>query len=260
MRVGVASDVGRQRKINEDGYLIKEPVFAVADGMGGHSAGEVASAVALQTIEKQLQKIPEEQEIPDFLARSIQEANAAIFQKSTTEMEQRGMGTTLTVALLLKDRVYIGHIGDSRAYLLREDKLSQLTEDHSLVAQMVKEGMLSPQEAEIHPQRSVLTRALGVEPSAQIDICVSQIKPKDKILLCTDGLTAMLSDVEIEEILNTPRDPQSICKTLVDAANEHGGADNITAVLLEINEAPVKKGLPWWKRFVPFLATLHGPH
>jgi protein phosphatase len=257
MRFGVCSDVGKVREINEDGYLISKPVFAVADGMGGHSAGEVASAIALQTIKKSLHKLPKEEDIPNLLVKSIQEANAAVFQRSTTEVEQRGMGTTLTVATLLKDKFYIGHIGDSRAYLLRDGKLAQLTEDHSLVAQMVKEGMLSPQEAELHPQRSVLTRALGTEPSVQIDISTSEIRPRDKILLCTDGLTAMLSDSEIERLLNESAHPRLICQKLIDAANEQGGTDNITVVLLEIPEqvAP-KQRARWWRYFLPALCGL----
>ncbi len=247
MRSGVVSDIGKIRKTNEDGYLINKPVYAVADGMGGHSAGEVASAIALETIKKSLKKLPAEEEIPQLLAESIQEANAAVFHRSTTEAEQRGMGTTLTVAVFLKDKFYIGHIGDSRAYLLRDDKLVQLTEDHSLVAQMVKEGAISPQQAEIHPQRSVLTRALGTEPSVQIDISASEIEPRDRILLCTDGLTAMLSDPEIKELLSEPAGPQSICKDLVDSANDRGGSDNTTVIVLEIDKY-ITTEASWWRR------------
>ncbi len=256
MRSGVVSDIGKQRKTNEDGYLISNPIFAVADGMGGHSAGEVASTIALQTIKRSLRKIPKEEAIPELLVKSIQGANIAVFQKSTAQVEQRGMGTTLTVALLLEDKLYLGHIGDSRAYLLRDGKLVQLTEDHSLVGQMVKEGVLSAKEAKMHPQRSILIRALGIEPKVQIDISVSEIKPKDKILLCTDGLTVMLSDPEIEKLLNEPEEPQSICQKLIDAANGHGGEDNITVILLEIDNPLIQKGkATWWRRFFPVIAT-----
>lgn len=251
MRFGVVSDIGRQRETNEDGYLVREPVFAVADGMGGHSAGEVASAIALATIKESLRAIPQEEAIPDLLIKSIEKANAVVFEKSSIEAEQRGMGTTLTVAVSLKHNFYIGHIGDSRAYLFRDGKLTQLTEDHSLVAELVKEGVLSPTEAEVHPQRSVLTRALGIEPSVQIDVSVTDVKPHDKILLATDGLTAMLSNSEIAELLGPQQDPQRTCQKLVDVANEHGGADNITVVLLEVDQQSVQEPkAPWWKRIL----------
>ena len=251
MRVGVVSDVGKRRATNEDGYLVKNPVFAVADGMGGHSAGEVASAIALKTVKSNLRKIPDPEAMPELLVRSIEDANTAIFQKSEAKAEQRGMGTTLTVAVLIRKQFFFGHIGDSRAYLLREGKLSQLTEDHSYVSELVKEGMLSPQEAEVHPQRSVLTRALGVERKVQIDISSLEIMLRDKILLCTDGLTAMLGDPEIEEMLNNPDDPQIICQRLVDTANQRGGDDNITVILIEMDQTSNQsKKIPRWKRLL----------
>jgi len=253
MRFAVASDVGKHRQINEDSYLVDEPIFAVADGMGGHSAGEIASAVALQAVRKKLRKLDEEKGIPELLIQSIREANTAVFQKSSQKAEQRGMGTTLTVAVLCEDTCYIGHIGDSRAYLLRDKKLSQITEDHSLVAEMVKEGVLSPGEAEAHPQRSVLTRAVGIEPSVQIDTSTSKIQPKDRILLCTDGLTAMLSDAEIVQILNQPEEPKLICAKLIDMANQHGGTDNTTVILLDIDSLPAGKcRKSWWRRLFFF--------
>lgn len=249
MRVGVASDVGKRREKNEDGYLVSDPVFAVADGMGGHSAGEIASAIALQTFKNSFRPIPSPKTVSDKLAESIQKANETVFQQSATETEQRGMGTTLTIAVLLENKFHFGHIGDSRAYLLRDSSLSQITEDHSLVAEMVKKGVLSPEQAEIHPQRSVLTRALGIEQAVQIDTSSLEIKPKDKILLCTDGLTSMVDDPEIERILNEPDDPQTICQNLVEAANEKGGHDNITALIIEVDDIPDQKSkLPWWKR------------
>ncbi len=251
MRVGVVSDVGKRRATNEDGYLVKNTVFAVADGMGGHSAGEVASAIALKTVKNNLRKIPDPEAIPELLTKSIEDANTAVFKKSEAKVEQRGMGTTLTIAVLSGKQFFFGHVGDSRAYLLRESKLSQLTEDHSYVAEMVKEGALSPQEAEVHPQRSVLTRALGVERKVQIDTSSLEIMLRDKILFCTDGLTAMLGNQDIEELLNNPDDPQVICQRLVDTANKRGGDDNITVILIEIDKTSNRsKKIPWWKRLL----------
>ena len=251
MRSGVLSDIGKHREKNEDGYLATSPVFAVADGMGGHLAGEVASSVALETIKRSLADIPDAKHMSRRLTQSIEEANAAVFRRAEAEEKKRGMGTTLTVSVLLGNRFHVGHVGDSRAYLFRDGKLKQITEDHSWVAEMVKKGTLSPEQAETHPQRSILTRALGIGRAVHIDTSVLEVRPGDKILLCTDGLTGMLSDRQIEKIMNKPLDPQGTCQELVNAANQAGGHDNITTVVIEIDDVPeAEDPVPWWKRIV----------
>ncbi len=248
MRVGVLSDIGKRREKNEDGYLVEGSVFAVADGMGGHTSGEIASATALGTIRQNLSQIPDARHMPQWLTHSIQEANTAVYQQSETEVKNTGMGTTLTLSVLLDNQLFVGHVGDSRAYSLRDKGLKQITEDHTWVAEMVKKGALSAEEAETHPQRSILTRALGIGEAVPVDIASSQVKQGDKILLCTDGLTSMLGDEQVEEIMNEPSNPQSICQKLVDAANQEGGYDNITVIVIEIEDLP-ESGTksPWWK-------------
>jgi serine/threonine protein phosphatase PrpC len=249
MRVGVLSDIGKRREKNEDGYLVNDPVFAVADGMGGHSAGEVASAIALKTVKQTLGRITDAKHMSRRLIQSIEKANAAVYERSETEIKKRGMGTTLTVSILLGNRFFVGHVGDSRAYLLRNGNLSQITEDHSWVAEMVKKGVLSPEQAETHPQRSMLTRALGIERAVHIDTSSLEVKAGNKLLLCTDGLTSMLNDQQIEKIVSEPLDPQSVCRKLVDTANQEGGHDNITTIVIEIEDVtePNDK-TPWWKK------------
>ncbi|HAW60507.1 MAG TPA: Stp1/IreP family PP2C-type Ser/Thr phosphatase [Actinobacteria bacterium] len=247
MRHGARTDIGRVRKSNEDGYLAKGKIFAVADGMGGHLAGEIASASALSVLSKHLKKLPGDANPRVLLMGAVQKANEVVLQKALQGPEQVGMGTTLTVALFAKKEVYIGHIGDSRAYLLRKGKLTRLTEDHTLVTKMVREGELEEREAQLHPQRNVLTRALGTEPSVKADFLSIEIVPTDKILLCTDGLTAMLDEGEIEGLLGNDKHPQTICDELVKAANERGGVDNITVILIEAgsarkSELAVKRG------------------
>ncbi|MDI6891659.1 MAG: Stp1/IreP family PP2C-type Ser/Thr phosphatase [Actinomycetota bacterium] len=237
MRHGARTDIGRVRRSNEDGYLAKGEIFAVADGMGGHLAGEIASASALSALSKYLKKLPGDANPQALLMEAVQRANEIVFQKALQGPEQVGMGTTLTVALFAKKEVYIGHIGDSRAYLLREGKLTRLTDDHTLVTKMVKEGKLEEEEAQLHPRRNVLTRALGTEPNVKADFLSIKIAAADKILLCTDGLTAMLDDGEIERLLGSDKHPQTICDELAKAANERGGVDNITAVLIEAGSA-----------------------
>ncbi|MEW6189303.1 MAG: Stp1/IreP family PP2C-type Ser/Thr phosphatase [Actinomycetota bacterium] len=236
LRYAALTDAGRVREINEDGYLATGRVFAVADGMGGHQAGEIASTIALKSLEKSLKELPSRMNMQKRIKTSIHRANLAIMEEAG-EPGRSGMGTTLTVVVPTRNRIHIGHVGDSRAYLFRDGKLQRLTEDHSLVAQMVRDGRLNPSEAEIHPLRSVLTRALGT-PSVEIDLFSTESRLKDKILLCTDGLTSMLKEKEIGEILSENLNPQTLCQKLVEAANDRGGIDNVTVILIEISGIP----------------------
>lgn len=229
MRVtaAAATDIGLVREGNEDSYLTEEPLFAVADGMGGHRGGEVASQLAVETLEKLFRKGAGE--LPD----QVQEANRVVFERSVLDRKVAGMGTTLTAALVEDDRVRLAHVGDSRAYLLRDGKLRLLTEDHTLVHRMVSEGEISKEEAETHPQRSVLTRAIGVDTVVDIDDETLQVRAGDRLLLCTDGLTSMVSEDQIEEALRTVPDPQEAAQRLVAMANEAGGMDNTTVLVLD---------------------------
>jgi serine/threonine protein phosphatase PrpC len=227
--VGAKSDVGKVRDGNEDSYLLKEPYFAVADGMGGHLAGDVASRIAVQTISENLS---DGVTGPEELERAVKNANSAIYEKASSDPSLHGMGTTCTLALVADPEIHIAHVGDSRAYLLRDDELSLITEDHTLVGRMVKEGRLQPEEAERHPQRSIITRALGVDAEVEVDLITIPVKEGDRILLCSDGLTSMIQADAIHEILTGNEDPQGAVEDLIDAANAAGGEDNITAVLL----------------------------
>jgi len=232
MRVtaAAATDVGLVREGNEDSYLTEGPLFAVADGMGGHRGGEVASQLAVETLEKLFKEGAGD--LPD----QVQEANRVVFERSVLDRKVAGMGTTLTAALVEGDRVRLAHVGDSRAYLLRDGTLRLLTEDHTLVHRMVSEGEISKEEAETHPQRSVLTRALGVDTVVDVDDDSLQVRPGDRLLLCTDGLTSMVSEDEIEEVLRTVPDPREAAQRLVRMANEAGGVDNTTVVILDFSD------------------------
>ncbi|HDP69988.1 MAG TPA: Stp1/IreP family PP2C-type Ser/Thr phosphatase [Actinobacteria bacterium] len=241
MKHGAQTDIGKRRDINEDAYLTNGAIFAVADGMGGHKAGEVASALALKVLAENLDF---EKDIFKTLSSSIKKANKTVYRESVTSPGKHGMGTTLTVVIIKNNKAIIGHIGDSRAYLLRDLKLVQLTRDHSLVAQMVKEGQLTAKEARFHPQRSIITRALGAKEVAEPDIFEFTIKSKDRVLLTTDGLTSMLADAEILKILIQNLEPQAACNLLVDEANKRGGLDNITVVLIDFDEADITTANP----------------
>lgn len=227
---GARSDTGRVRSSNEDSLLVDAPLFAVADGMGGANAGEVASAIAIDTLHTHRGG-------ETALAKAIETANGAIHTSSTTDAARKGMGTTVTALLVDGDDVVIGHVGDSRAYLYRAGRLQRLTDDHSLVEELVRRGALSPEEAERHPQRSVITRALGAEPGVDIDMLRFAAEPDDVYLLASDGLTGMVGDGEIERILAEPGDLQSRADRLVDAANQAGGEDNVTVILVALERA-----------------------
>jgi len=233
----VASDTGRRRRRNEDNYVVAPPLFAVADGMGGAQAGEVASQLAASALEggdsDGLHGI-------EGIGALIQQANTRIFDRASTDPSASGMGTTMTVALVEGMTVAIGHVGDSRAYLVRGERMEQLTEDHSLVNELLKTGKLSEEEAQVHPQRSVITRAVGTDPDVDIDGFTIEAEEGDVFLICSDGLSDMVSDEEILELVHRNRDDlDKAVKALVEAANRGGGEDNITAVAFRISsEAP----------------------
>jgi len=230
VRVGSATDIGQVREGNEDSFLVVAPLYAVADGMGGHRGGEVASSLALETV----QQLFERQE--GSLADQVAQANRAVYERSQSDRSVSGMGTTLTAALIDGDTVHLVHVGDSRAYLLRDGQLTQITEDHTLVHRMVVEGEITPEEAETHPHRSILTRALGVDETVQVDEGDVQVASGDRLLLCTDGLTGMVPEDQIQEIMLAASDPQEAVERLVTVANRAGGIDNITAVVLDFGE------------------------
>ena len=233
------TDPGRKRRRNEDAYVIAPPLFAVADGMGGAQAGEVASGLAAGALEESGANGGGERRVTEL----IQEANRRVHERATTDATTAGMGTTITAALVEPDgRVVFGHVGDSRAYLLRDDRLEQLTDDHTLVAELVRRGELSPGEAEVHPQRSVITRALGTDPDVDVDTFAVDAQPGDVFLICSDGLSSMVDLGDLEEILRRHRhDLAGASRALIQAANRGGGEDNITAVLFAVDEgeAPV---------------------
>jgi PPM family protein phosphatase len=229
----VASDTGRRRLRNEDNYVVAPPLFAVADGMGGAQAGEVASRLAASALEAGDSDGLEGLERLDAL---IQEANRRIYDRAASDPSASGMGTTMTVALVEGMTVAIGHVGDSRAYLVRGDQMEQLTEDHSLVNELLKSGKLSEEEAQVHPQRSVITRAVGTDPDVDVDGFTIEAEEDDVFLLCSDGLTDMVEDEEILELVHEHRDDlDKAVQALVSAANRGGGDDNITAVAFRIS-------------------------
>src|SRR5438093_3861484 len=228
-----ATDPGRRRRLNEDAYVCEPPLFAVADGIGGAQAGEVASELAAATLRDDAGSDGSDgRQRVDSL---IQQANRRVYERQAQDAAVSGMGTTITVALVEDGSVWIGHVGDSRAYLVREGRLEQLTEDHSLVAELVRSGRLSPEEAEGHPQRSVVTRALGTDPDVDVDTFSVEARPGDLFMLCSDGLTTMVDDAGILAEIDQHRDNiRAAAKALVRAANRGGGEDNITIVFFEI--------------------------
>lgn len=228
---GVATDVGRVREGNEDAFAIEPPLYAVADGMGGHRGGEVASQLALQTVVERLRAGQ------GSLADQVQAANRAVYERSATDRKVTGMGTTLTAAIVAGDRAHLVHVGDSRAYLLRAGALRQLTEDHTLVNRMLKAGEITEREAAVHPHRNVILRALGQDPDVAIDEQDVGLIEGDRLLLCSDGLTVMVPEDQLQAILEaTAGAPQEAAERLVRAANGAGGIDNITVVVLDLLE------------------------
>jgi protein phosphatase len=228
--VGVATDIGRVRERNEDSYLVEPPLYAVADGMGGARGGAVASSLALDKVEELFHSGK------GSLGELIRSANRAVFDRSVSDRKVAGMGTTLTAATVDDRGAHLGHVGDSRAYLLRAGSLRQLTDDHTLVNRMVKAGEITHEEAGVHPHRNVLTRSVGTEPEVDVDEEDVPLIDGDRLLLCSDGLTGMVTEPQIQAILEATPDPQEAADRLVKAANRAGGIDNITVVILDIHE------------------------
>jgi serine/threonine protein phosphatase PrpC len=230
-QVASVTDPGRRRRRNEDAFVVRPPLFAVADGIGGAQAGEVASRLATEALHEQEAGAGGRERVSDL----IQAANQRVYERSSADAAASGMGTTITVALVEDELVSIGHVGDTRAYLVRDGSLEQLTDDHSLVGELLRGGKLSPEEAEAHPQRSVITRALGTDPDVDVDTFSVETRPGDLFLLCSDGLTSMVADEEILHTIEQHRhDLDRAARELVGLANRGGGEDNITVVFFEI--------------------------
>lgn len=231
---GSLTDVGRVRTANEDAMLADDhrSLFVVADGMGGHNAGEVASATALEVLVSRV-------DAGTSLAEATSEANTTILTKASGDADLAGMGTTLTAVTIRDGRTAVfAHVGDSRAYLMRGGDLTQITEDHSVVEELVRDGRLTPEDAETHPHRSILTRALGVEDHVEVDAYEVDLLPGDRLMLCSDGLTSMVRDPAISVVLRRERNSQRAAETLVDLANRAGGSDNITVIVIDFDPGP----------------------
>ena len=227
------TDTGRQRRDNEDSAFARAPVFVVADGMGGAQAGEVASRIAVEAFE---QGLPDSGSPEERLAERVREANQQIYERSRADRGRAGMGTTLTAAYVDDTHVAIAHVGDSRAYLFRDGSLQRLTQDHSLVDELVRRGKLTEEQAAEHPQRSIITRALGPEPDVEVDTWTYPARAGDVVLLCSDGLTSMISEERVRAILAEHNNLDEAADALIREANEAGGRDNITVVLFRLEE------------------------
>jgi protein phosphatase len=243
------TDIGIVRSGNEDNYLMlaEHGVFIVADGMGGHAAGEVASEMAVRITSHQIGSMRglSDEQAGDRVSAAIRAANDAIFERTLSEQDKRGMGTTATVLVLMPGRYLIGQVGDSRAYLLRKGQFEQLTKDHSYVQEQVDAGYLTPEQARTHPYSNVITRCVGANSDVMPDIYVGSVTPKDLFLLASDGLTGMLEDYQLSELLSPDRMPQDEVDALIAEANRHGGLDNITAIIVRIDsvEAPTQENV-----------------
>lgn len=232
LAAAISTDTGRVRTNNEDYFLVDDvrAVFAVADGMGGHRGGEVASRTAIESVRASMAR-------GLALNDAIVEANHAVIDKAASDSELHGMGTTLTAVMPIGgNQLLIGHVGDSRAYLLHEGTLTRVTDDHSLVEELVRAGRLTPEQAESHPQRAIITRALGVDLEVEVDVYTIEVAPGDRVMLCSDGLTTMIRERDVERIMRAEEDPQHAADALVAAANEAGGEDNTTVLVLDIIE------------------------
>jgi protein phosphatase len=235
LKIGARTDSGRVRTNNEDSLYIdgQRDLFIVADGMGGHKSGEVASRIAIDIIPEVLSKeLSEIEEAKEIIQEAISKANKAIYDRSQFSPGKKGMGTTLVLALIIKEHILVAHAGDSRAYLIRAGEIIESTEDHSKVSEMVRIGQLTREQARDHFMKHVVTKSLGAENEIEPEIACWNWEEKSFLLLCSDGLTDMLRDDEILKIINSDEDPQGVCDQLVKAANEKGGKDNITTILV----------------------------
>ena len=256
LRAAGLTDVGRKRRHNEDSFVIDmgEGLFVVADGMGGHAAGEVAAKIAVDTIEEFITDTSQKMESTwpyrynhqwkfnsNRLAVAVEKANEKVMSAVAGQPALKGMGTTVVAGVLNGSGLSVAHVGDSRAYRLREGELRRLTDDHSWVHEQIVTGILTEEEAKSHPLKNVVTRALGGGPSVVPEMQEYELKPGDRYLLCSDGLTTMLSDEEVSEVLHSDDDPESVCRRLVALANDKGGLDNVTVIVIDVRDdsAPV---------------------
>ncbi len=234
LRWGAVTSPGLIRANNEDAYFVNEEIglFAVADGMGGHQAGEVASKLALQVLNRELMNISIHDVSGETLVAAVQEANKEVFSKSQTKESYSGMGTTLTACLVRGYNLILGHVGDSRLYLMRAGVLSQITEDHSAVQELLNQGSIKAEEADAHPYRNMLIRALGTEPALNVDLHQYKLLAGDRLLLCTDGLTRLVPEKFIQTIITEDKDPGLKVQDMLKKALQQGGKDNITIILV----------------------------
>ncbi len=253
------TDTGRQRRGNEDSAFARAPLFVIADGMGGAQAGEVASRIAVEAFQGEL---PDQGSPEQRLAGVAQAANRRIYESAREEHERAGMGTTLTAVYVDDSTLAIAHVGDSRAYLFRDGKLELLTQDHTLVGELVRQGKLTEEQAAEHPQRSVITRALGIDPEVEVDTWTYAARAGDVVLLCSDGLTSMISEEQIAAVLASESDLDAAAKRLVNEANEAGGRDNITVILFTLEEVggATDQDDPTVVGMAPVSATDEGSH
>lgn len=240
MRYAAETDKGILRDINEDSYAIipgsseTSCAFVIADGMGGHNCGELASRLAVEYIRDNLriEAYADDQDMPHELENIVKKANAAVYVKSLESDDVSGMGTTLTMAFISGKKLTAAHVGDSRLYLVRAGSINQLTEDHSYIGELVRKGTLTKEEAENHPRKNVITRAVGCSSEILVDTISFEIEEGDIFVLCTDGLTNMVSEEEISQIVGSS-EPEAACAKLIEAANRHGGEDNITVIVIK---------------------------
>jgi protein phosphatase len=242
LRFAAGTDRGLVRDSNEDSYKIipessQNPyVYIIADGMGGHNCGEVASRMAVDFISNYVQKdgnrLFSSQNIEEKLKKLVEDTNTTVFETSLKNPEASGMGTTLTMAVIAGQKATVAHVGDSRLYLMRDEMIKQITEDHTYIWELIKKGSLTREEAEVHPRKHVITRAIGSSPDLEVDMLTLEIQDEDILLLCTDGLTNMIGDDEIYRILKD-NEPEAACEGLIEAAKSKGGEDNITVIVIK---------------------------
>jgi len=240
IRSAALTDVGRSRERNEDAYFEGQRVFAVADGLGGHRAGEVASHLALESIES-LDDLDPKRAARDIVD-AVRRGNRSVYERQQKDATLKGMGTTMTAVVISEGYAHLAHVGDSRCYLIRGETIRQISNDHTLVARMVSEGKLTPDQAEVHPQRSVLTRALGADKDVDVQETNLVLAPGDRLVLCSDGLSGVLAESEIRRYASDGADLDEICRKLIDTANERGGPDNVTAIVIDVQDTPGEPG------------------
>lgn len=239
MKTGHKTDVGLVRKNNEDRLIVNKEtgLFIVADGMGGHQGGEVAGEMAVESISSSLKEFLKggSSNISSIIYKAIHKANEEIYRKAKQDIKLNGMGTTIVLALCRNDKIHIAHVGDSRAYLIRDGRIRQLTQDHSLVAELLEAGGISKEDVRNHHLRHIVTNALGIKESVEPDIMSMSPRDGDYFLLCTDGLTDMMTDAEIREVIINSDNVQRTCEDLISSANEKSGKDNVTVILISIS-------------------------